>query len=176
MTERIPIYNPYFPKLKTDKYERYLPSAFDESNSMLEKINNIIEYIRLLSSHYENTLENLDDIRRDQYQRIEDLYDDFYKIKLWIESKEEHLREDFSALEDWTKGVGLRLQTKHVLTQWLNDGNLADIINEEVFDMKADKGYVDGVDDYRRTESIISRKKPRKPMITIVDDDGRKEV
>lgn len=138
--DRIPIYNPYFPhKLETEKYERYLPSAFDESNSILEKINNIIEYIRLLSSDYENTLENLDEIRKDQYKRIEDLYDDFYKIKLWLEAKEEHLREDFWALKDWTEGVGLRLQTKHILTQWLNDGELAKIINDEVFKEISDK-------------------------------------
>lgn len=92
--------------LIVQKYERQLPTAFDESTSLLSKMNKIIE----------------------QLNRIGQLTND--TVDQWNQAME------------WVMNDGLSEAIVDLMNQWLNDGTLAQIINTDVFNMKADTTYV----------------------------------
>jgi hypothetical protein len=93
--------------LLIQKYERFLPTAFDESMSLLQKVNKVIVYLNQIGELTNNVV------------------DQWNEVMEWIE------QEGFSDL------VSAKLEG------WALDGTLESIINEEIFNDKADKTYVD---------------------------------
>ena len=85
------------------QYERYLPTAFDESMSLVEKVNKVIQYANDVGALTNGVVEK------------------------WNEVME------------WILNDGLTENVVNQLNTWFNDGTLAQIINEDVFNMKADK-------------------------------------
>lgn len=77
--------------------ERYLPSAFDDSLSYLEKLNKVIKYLHEYS-----------DLTTDMLER-------------WNE------------VIEWVTEDGLEEAVSYQLNQWLDDGTLRDVIEDEVF-------------------------------------------
>ena len=114
------------PFLRGQKQERYLPTAFDESLTLLQKVNKVIESLNMIIENVNLFGEYIDENVNNQNNKI-------------IE-----LRDDFEVLKEWLEGEGLELNTVKVLNEWFDDGRLAQIINNEVLDMKADKDYVEG--------------------------------
>ena len=82
------------PSLYEQGYERYLPTAFDGSMTILEKMNKII--------HYLNSIGALLDSIGEQWNKI----------------------------VEWVLGEGLENAVRDILTEWLNDGTLANIMSQ----------------------------------------------
>ena len=85
------------PPLAMQEYERYLPSAFDESLTIIERINKLIQYI--------NETRGLT----------------------------AGLIEKWNEVMEWVMGNGLNEAVVDKLQDWLEDGTLKKIINEEIF-------------------------------------------
>lgn len=116
------------------KYERYLPTAFDNSLSLLEKIDKVIEFLNVVIETTNKIGEYVEEKTNEQDNKIRDL------------------RNEFENLKEYLLNGGLENDVVKVLNQWLADGTLADVINNEVFSMKADKTYVDNM------ENLFNRK------------------
>ena len=131
------------PKIDVELFNIQNPIEFDESITLIEKINNIITYINMLSNDFNGTLDRLQDITDEQYDRIQFLSDDFHKIKLWVENIDYHLHDEFDYLEYFMKGYSLTSQTISIIYEWLENGKMIDIISNKVFHMLANKIDVD---------------------------------
>lgn len=108
-------------ELAGQEYERYLPTAFDGSLTLLEKVNKVIETLNQIVLGVNTVAEYVDGHVDTQNEKIK------------------QLRDDFEVLKDWLENEGLEERTKQVLNEWFDNGRLAQIINNDVFDMKADK-------------------------------------
>lgn len=85
-------------ELTIQKYERYLPTAFDESLTLVEKMNVIIEYLN----------------------KIGKLSNDV--VALW------------NSVMEWLMNEGLQESVDDKLDRMVEDGTLASLINEVLFD------------------------------------------
>src|SRR6185312_2083528 len=112
-------------RLADQKYERYLPTAFDESLSILEKVNKTIEYLNQTIDQTNVVTGYVDETTNKQNADIKQVRNDFEGLKRWLESD------------------GLQEQTSVILNEWFGTGKLADIINNEVFNMKANQVDLD---------------------------------
>lgn len=116
-----------FAKIALHKYERYLPTAFDESLTLLEKMNKLIEYLNLMGI------------------QLNDVVEQWNEVMEWIVSD------------------GITDTVLDRLDEMVDDGTLATIINEHIFnelndkvDQKADASYVDS--EVNRLNTLISQK------------------
>lgn len=107
--------------LAGQEYERYLPTAFDSSLTLLEKVNKVIETLNQIVLGVNTVADYVDEHVNTQNEKIK------------------QLRDDFEILKDWLENEGLEERTTQVLNEWFDNGRLAQIINNDVFDMKADK-------------------------------------
>lgn len=108
-------------ELAGHEYERYLPTAFDESLTLLEKVNKVIETLNQIVLGVNTVAEYVDGHVDTQNEKIT------------------QLRDDFEILKDWLENEGLEERTEQVLNEWFDNGRLAQIINNDVFNMKTDK-------------------------------------
>ena len=118
-------------KLFLQQYERYLPTAFDESMSLLEKMNKLIHafngLIDVVNSHMDYT--------DDQLQKAFNIIDDNLKaqLKAFADELEEQTRL-YEEIRDKIHSDLLPDSIKEELNRMLLSGELADIINTTVFD------------------------------------------
>ena len=118
-------------KLFLQQYERYLPTAFDESMSLLEKMNKLIHsfnaLIDVVNSHMAYTDEQL--------QKAFGIIDDNLKaqLKAFGEELEEQTRL-YEEIRDKLHSDLLPDSIKEELNRMLLSGELADIINTTVFE------------------------------------------
>ena len=133
-------------------YRSYLPTAFDETPTMLEKVNKLIEFLNKVVEHTNNFTDFVEELLK--------TYGDFINENIgnmW-ESIED-LRNDWEEVKEWLLNEGLKEEVANILNEWLSDGTLADIINEEVFNMKADKTYVDEINEVvQENKNILDSK------------------
>ncbi|QWT50668.1 hypothetical protein DLn1_00025 [Bacillus phage DLn1] len=113
-----------FPSYDGSPYRRYLPSAYDPSMSIYEQMVQVIERLNQMGIYIGRLVEWLDQVTGTQNERIE------------------KLEKEWGIFEDYIVNVLLEKKLVEILKQWLDDGTLAEIINKEVFDMKADKEIV----------------------------------
>ena len=118
-------------KLFLHQYERYLPTAFDESMSLLEKMNKLIHafngLIDVVNSHMDYT--------DDQLQKAFGIIDDNLKaqLKAFADELEEQTRL-YEEIRDKIHSDLLPDSIKEELNRMLLSGELADIINTTVFE------------------------------------------
>ena len=118
-------------KLFLQQYERYLPTAFDESMSLLEKMNKLIHafngLIDVVNSHMVYTDEQL--------QKAFGIIDDNLKaqLKAFGDELEEQTRL-YEEIRDKLHSDLLPDSIKEELNRMLLSGELADIINTTVFE------------------------------------------
>ena len=118
-------------KLFLQQYERYLPTAFDESMSLLEKMNKLIHsfnaLIDVVNSHMAYTDEQL--------QKAFGIIDDNLKaqLKAFGDELEEQTRL-YEEIRDKLHSDLLPDSIKEELNRMLLSGELADIINTTVFE------------------------------------------
>ena len=86
------------------EYERYLPTAFDESLTMLEKINKLNEVINMI-------IKLANDLNMSYIELI----------------------ENWEKVREYMLGEGLKKEVVKVLELMYEDGRLAEIINETIF-------------------------------------------
>lgn len=118
-------------KLFLHQYERYLPTAFDESMSLLEKMNKLIYafngLIDVVNSHMSYTDEQL--------QKAFGIIDDNLKNQLEAFAKElEEQTQKYEEIRDKLYSDLLPDSIKEELNRLLLSGELADIINTTVFE------------------------------------------
>lgn len=111
--------------LEMQSGERYLPTAFDSSLSILEKVNKTLEYLNKTIEAVNTIGEYVDDNVNKQKEDIK------------------KLRDEFKLLKEWIEGEGLKKTTLEILEKWFEDGTLSTIINEQIFGMKVDKVRAD---------------------------------
>lgn len=102
-------------------YRRYLPSAFDSSMSIYEELTTIHEYLNQVIKNQNELIGYVDENLQQMYKNIEMMMKEIERFEGDIINK--------VLPENLVK----------ILKEWLEDGTLAEIINKEVFDMKADK-------------------------------------
>lgn len=117
-------------KLFMQRYERYLPTAFDESMSLLEKMNKLIEsqhqLIDAVNTHVEWTNEKL--------ERAFDLIDDNLKQQLQLFRDElEEQKRLYEEIRDKVHSDLLPDTVRQKLEEWLISGTIAELINNTVF-------------------------------------------
>ena len=118
-------------KLFLQQYERYLPTAFDESMSLLEKMNKLIHafngLIDVVNSHMSYT--------DDQLQKAFNIIDDNLKaqLKAFADELEEQTKK-YEEIRDKLYSDLLPDSIKEELNRMLLSGELADIINTTVFE------------------------------------------
>ena len=118
-------------QLFLQQYERYLPTAFDESMSLLEKMNKLIHafngLIDVVNSHMDYT--------NDQLQKAFGIIDDNLKaqLKAFADELEEQTKK-YEEIRDKLYSDLLPDSIKEELNRMLLSGELADIINTTVFE------------------------------------------
>lgn len=119
-------------------YERYTPSAYSSSMSIYEELVHIREYLNQVINHLNGTIGYVD-------ANIKSLHEQMDWVIKELERFEAHITN-----------VTLPDNIAKILNEWYENGRLADIINQQVFNMKPDKsGYFD--------DRVIA---------SFVDDDG----
>lgn len=108
------------------RYERYLPTAFDESMSMLEKVNKIIEFLETVVRHLNDQSEALEDWQEKLIENLGLTLDSYVEELERIKQEYEDFRQEI--LDDI-----LPDSVKNKLEEWLLDGTLADLINDLLF-------------------------------------------
>lgn len=116
-------------KLFLQRYERYLPTAFDESMSLLEKMNKLIEsqnsIIDVVNNHVEFT--------SDQIERGFDIIDtniDF-QLKAFRDELEEQ-KIQYEEIRDLIHSDLLPDSVKQKLEEWLLNGTIEDMLTGTV--------------------------------------------
>ena len=151
-------------RLFMQQYERYLPTAFDESMTLLEKMNKLIEshnaIIDVVNTHVEFT--------SDQLERAFDIIDDNLakQLKKFRDELEEQ-KTLYEELRDQMYGDLLPDTVKQKLEEWLLNGTIEELILDTVFPdwverlqtvengvAEVKKSYID-VDDYGLTGTNI---------------------
>jgi hypothetical protein len=111
------------PFIDMQPHQRYLPNAFDEELTILQKLNKLVVFMNDVITHA-NSITNLTE---EQRLRVDELSLSF---------------ENFKAdLENTLLPAGLTT----ILDDWFVSGKLSEIINDQVFDMKADTTYVNDI-------------------------------
>lgn len=98
------------------KYERYLPTAFDESLSLLEKVNKVIDYLNKTGIAINDITEFVKVVAETQDLKIDDL------------------RKEFEELDDVIRNGIIPENLRIIINELMADGTLADIINGEIFE------------------------------------------
>lgn len=96
------------------KYERYLPTAFDNSLTLLEKIDKVIEFLNVVIETTNKIGEYVEEKTIEQDKKIKDL------------------RNEFEELKEYMLNGGLEENVINVLNDWYDSGKLSEIINNEV--------------------------------------------
>ena len=118
-------------KLFLQQYERYLPTAFDESMSLLEKMNKLIHSFNALIDVVNSHMAYTDD----QLQKAFGIIDDNLKaqLKAFADELEEQTKK-YEEIRDKLYSDLLPDSIKEELNRMLLSGELADIINTTVFE------------------------------------------
>lgn len=117
-------------KLFMQRYERYLPTAFDESMSLLEKMNKLIDaqnsLIDVVNAHAQFT--------SDQMERGFDIIDTNLSKQL-KEYRDEltELTTSYEEIRDKIHSDLLPDSVKQKLEEWLLNGTIEELINDVIF-------------------------------------------
>ena len=117
-------------KLFLQRYERYLPTAFDESMSLLEKMNKLIQsqnaLIDVVNAHSEHTNEQL--------SKAFEIIDDnlAYQLKEFKKELEEQKRQ-YEEIQDALYSDLLPDSVKEELNEWLLNGTIEELISNTIF-------------------------------------------
>ena len=117
-------------KLFLQRYERYLPTAFDESMSLLEKMNKLIEaqnaLIDVVNAHTEFT--------SDQLERAFEIIDE--NLAKQLKQFRDELEEQKTLYEEIRDKIHSDLlpdSVKQKLEEWLLNGTIEELINDVIF-------------------------------------------
>lgn len=103
------------------RYQKYLPNVFSDELSLYEQVMSFVEYLNTV-------IDNSNELNTEMIQLKED-YEEFARV----------IRDEFDTFTDtkFPQELTDRLQA------WYDSGKLAEIINTDVFNMKADQTALD---------------------------------
>jgi peptidoglycan/xylan/chitin deacetylase (PgdA/CDA1 family) len=135
-----------FPRLTAltgQEYERYLPSSFDDSLTITQKLNKV--------------LSSLNDVI-ELSNSVADVVDA-------NDTKVIELRDEFEVLREWLETEGLHEQATIILTEWFENGKLEDIIsttiqNDYMQSQSNFRGGLFGIVDDDSYANFMTRWKP----------------
>lgn len=118
------------------------------------------------SDYTTNTPSYYDDLARTR-KLIEELAKRIWDYEKTLEENLQKLKDKLSEIEHLI-GDGFNDVIEDLLREWVNDGTLEHIINEEIFNTKADKDYVDKelYKNYRRTLDYLKLSKDKNDGIS----------
>lgn len=108
----------------------YLPSGYDSSMSIYQELTRIREYLGMVVKSQNELIGYVDANLKRMYEAIKDMIEEIERFEGDI--------EDRVIPENLAK----------ILNEWFENGKLAEIINEQVFNMKADKKDVGDIKDF----------------------------
>src|SRR5690625_3760077 len=94
--------------------QKSIPAVYDDTLSYYELLSKVIHYLN-------EVIENSNELNKD-----------------FVE-----LLKEFLSVEEWFEKTALPSSVSNILNVWLDDSRLAQVINDEVFNMKADKEDVE---------------------------------
>lgn len=113
----------YLSLLEPYQFKRYIPSSFDETFTLLEKVDWTIDHLNDLLKEFSNLVVQTNEEMERQRKTINELI------------------QQFNNLKDWIEGDGLSATLLEIMNEWFDNGKLAEIINEGIFNMKLDTSY-----------------------------------
>lgn len=125
---KIPGFRPWVHKV--------MPGVYDDTLSYYELLAKVVGYLNQMNDQQNEIIDWMEKVVGEQNADIEMLKKAFITFR----------GDMVKAFEEFKKDVTDSLlgdKVGEILKEWLEDGKLADIINKDVFDMKADKEYVD---------------------------------
>lgn len=116
--------------LMLQKYKRYLPTAFDESDSILEKTNKIIDSQNaLIKALDEQTRETADSLNEFFSETDKHITENLSKFKDEVQD----VRDSFVDFKNLIEGELLPESVTNKLEQWLSEGVFNTFINSTIF-------------------------------------------
>lgn len=111
---------------------KVMPGVYDDTLSYYELLSKVVGYLNQMNDQQNEIIDWLETVVGEQNKDIEMLK------KLFISFRGDMVREFEQFKKDVTDSL-LGEKVGEILSKWYDDGKLAEIINKEVFDMKADK-------------------------------------
>lgn len=103
---------------------KVMPGVYDDTLSYYELLAKVVGYINQMNDQQNEIISWIEETVEYQNGLID------------------HLRKEWKMFEKYFVDVLLGKKVSEILNEWFENGKLAEIINEEVFGMKADKTYV----------------------------------
>lgn len=108
------------------RYERYLPTAFDESDSLLEKVNKVIHYLNNVTDHMNDQSKRLEQWQEKVLDNLDLTLEEYVGVL-------EQIKNDYESFRDEILNDILPGSIDNKLDEWLEDGTITDIINNTIF-------------------------------------------
>lgn len=121
-------------------YYQLLVRVIGYLNQVIDQGNNTIDYIEYLKKVMVNEQNNL---RKDFEKAKQEQLDLIDQYKRELQSELKAMRILLEETKLWLENEALPESVAQKLQDWFESGKLAEIINNEVFDMKADKVFVE---------------------------------
>src|SRR5699024_637315 len=116
--------------LMLQKYKRYLPTAFDESDSILEKTNKIIDSQNaLIKALDDQTRETADSLNEFFSETDKHITENLSKFKDEVQD----VRDSFVDFKNLIEAELLPESVTNKLEQWLSEGVFDTFINSTIF-------------------------------------------
>ena len=121
--------------------QKVMPGVYDDTLSYYELLAKVVAYINQMNDQQNEIIDWLETTVEAQNKDIEMLK------KLFITFRGDMVRA-FEEFKNDVTNTLLGEKVGEILEAWYEDGKLADIINKEVFDMKANKEDLDKLEQY----------------------------
>lgn len=126
---------------RNDKLRKIYPH-YDESNDYNTNAKSYLDYLAKANKLYEILAERIWEYEEKLNLTLEEIND---KLTSYIQQNEDML---FDMLTKWDERIdNLDDEVSDIFVTWLNDGTLEQIINHDVLGNKADKSYVDDLNE-----------------------------
>lgn len=119
--------------------KQQIPTIYDDTLTYYELITKVIGYLNQLLDGYNEIVEFVNEEEIKRIKSIKELKDSFEKYKEEIDLDVSKLHSEFNTLKLWIESEGLPQYLTDTMNDWLENGTLADVINNDVFNMKANE-------------------------------------
>lgn len=125
--------------------KKVMPTVYDDTLTYYELLTKTIGYLNQVIDQANEIIDWVDQVHTEQSNDISENYKNFM-------SDVTKLRNQFNDVERWLRNEALPESVLENLNIWFDNGKLAEIINDDVFSMKAN------VDDVLNMDTRINEK------------------
>lgn len=127
--------------------QKVMPGIYDDTFSYYELLSKVVGYLNQMNDQQNEIIDWLNEMTDWQNKNIGMLREQFIELRdgltLQQQEFERKLLKDNEDFKNEILDKLLGAQVGEILQEWFDNGKLSEIINNEVFEMKADKTYVD---------------------------------